>query len=96
MSAERMPEGMYSGFSDPCFRVVLFDQFPDTAWIQRCTVSGEKERLDINNVCLPFPFVHISQERPFEFRHEWNRSLLFPLAFSHCQLIMNVIDIVNF
>ena len=33
MRAEGMPEGMYSGFSHPGFFIILFDQFPDTAWI---------------------------------------------------------------
>ena len=33
MRAEGMPEGMYSGFSHPGLFIILFDQFPDTAWI---------------------------------------------------------------
>ena len=52
MCAEGMPEGMHSGFPHPCLCVILFNKLADTAGIERCAVTGEKERLLINDVVL--------------------------------------------
>src|ERR671939_699995 len=93
MRTEGMPQGMHTGFSHPCLCVVLFDQLPDTTGIQRCPISGEKERLLINNVVLPVPVCQIPLERPFQLRHQRDGSLLFPLPLPDGKFVMEKIDI---
>src|SRR6516165_9867891 len=93
MRAERMPKCMHAGFSHTCFRIVLFDQFPDTASIERRAVSGEKERLVINNVVLLVTICQIPLQRPFQLRHEGNLALFLPLPLSDDQLVMEKINI---
>jgi len=92
----RMPEGMHPGFPHPCFSVILFDEFADTAWIKGSAIAREKERLVINDVVLPVAVCQISLKRPFQLRHQGDGPFLFPLPFSHSQLIMCEVYIVNF